>query len=260
MATANVADLRGKVAIVTGAGRGIGRAIAAELAGAGCRLALCSRTESSVAYAEELAHSGIDAVGSTVDVSDVEAFAQFVREVVEREGTVDILVNNAGINHSGAVATMDTERFDAMFAVNVRGLFYAIQSVLPYMSEQRSGKIVNIASVVARSPVPLYTAYSATKAAVVSLTQGLALELAQHNVNVNAVCPANIWSDIWESSTEELTVITGKSAREFFEETVSRQPFGRAQTGDQIGATVAFLCSDAARDITGEAIFVTGGL
>jgi NAD(P)-dependent dehydrogenase (short-subunit alcohol dehydrogenase family) len=255
-----VADLRGKVAIVTGAGRGIGRAIAAELAAAGCRLALCSRTDSSIAYAEELARSGIAAVGSSVDVSDVEAFAQFVREVVEREGTVDILVNNAAINHSGAVATMDAERFDAMFAVNVRGLFYAIQSVLPHMSEQRSGKIVNIASVVARSPVPLYTAYSASKAAVVSLTQGLALELAQHNVNVNAVCPANIWSDIWESSTEELTVITGKSAREFFEETVSRQPFGRAQTGDQIGAAVAFLCSDAARDITGEAIFVTGGL
>jgi NAD(P)-dependent dehydrogenase (short-subunit alcohol dehydrogenase family) len=79
-------------------------------------------------------------------------------------------------------------------------------------------------------------------------------------VNVNAVCPANIWSDIWETSTRELTAITGRSAREFFEETIARQPFGRAQTADQIGATVAFLCSEAARDITGEAIFVTGGL
>jgi NAD(P)-dependent dehydrogenase (short-subunit alcohol dehydrogenase family) len=255
-----VTDLSGKVAIVTGAGRGIGRAIAAELGRAGCRLALCSRTESSIAYADELSSSGVAAVGSTVDVSDIEAFAQFVHEVADREGKIDVLVNNAGVNHSGSIATMDAESFDAIFSVNVRGLFYAIQSVLPYMSEQRSGKIVNVASVVARSPVPLYSAYSASKAAVVSLTQALALELAPYNLNVNAVCPANIWSDIWESSTKELTAVTGKSAREFFDETVARQPLGRAQTGDQIGAAVAFLCSDAARDITGEALFVTGGL
>ena len=112
----------------------------------------------------------------------------------------------------------------------------------------------------ARTPVPLYTAYSSSKAAVLSLTRGLSLELATHNINVNAVCPANIWSDIWDSSTRELTEITGKSSREFFEETIARQPFGRPQTGDEIGAAVVFLCSEGARDITGEAIFVTGGL
>jgi NAD(P)-dependent dehydrogenase (short-subunit alcohol dehydrogenase family) len=255
-----VSDLDGKVAIVTGAGRGIGRSIASELADAGCRLALCSRSDSSVTYAGELAATGVHAFGATVDVADVDAFKGFVREVQEREGTVDILVNNAGINHSGAVASMATDAFDEVFAVNVRGLFYAIQAVLPIMSDQRSGKIVNIASVVARSPVPLYTAYSASKAAVLSLTRGLALELATHNVNVNAVCPANIWSDIWDSSTRELTALTGKSSQQFFDETIERQPFGRPQTGDEIGAAVVFLCSEAARDITGEAIFVTGGL
>jgi NAD(P)-dependent dehydrogenase (short-subunit alcohol dehydrogenase family) len=253
-------DLSGKVAIVTGAGRGIGRAIASELASAGCRLALCSPSESSSTYAHELAADGFDAVGSSVDVSDIEEFRRFVGDVAEREGTIDILVNNAGVNHSGAVATMKTEAFDEVFAVNVRGLFYAIQAVLPFMSEQRAGKIVNISSVVARTPVPLYTAYSSSKAAVLSLTRGLALELAPHNINVNAVCPANIWSDIWDSSTRELTAITGKSSQEFFEETIARQPFGRPQTGDEIGAAVVFLCSDGARDITGEAIFVTGGL
>jgi NAD(P)-dependent dehydrogenase (short-subunit alcohol dehydrogenase family) len=255
-----VSILGGKVAIVTGGGRGIGRAIASELGSAGCRLALCSRSDSSVAYAEELTAGGCDAVGASVDVSDIHAFRRFVAEVIGREGSVDILVNNAGVNHSGAVATMDTEAFDQVFAVNVRGLFYAIQAVLPHMSAQQSGKIVNIASVVARSPVPLYTAYSASKAAVLSLTRGLALELATHNINVNAVCPANIWSDIWDSSTRALTALTGKTSQEFFEETVARQPFGRPQTGDEIGAAVVFLCSEAARDITGEAIFVTGGL
>jgi len=103
-------------------------------------------------------------------------------------------------------------------------------------------------------------AYAASKGAVIGMTKLAALQLAQHNINVNAVCPANIWSDIWDSSTRELTAITGKSSQEFFDETIARQPFGRPQTGDEIGATVVFLCSEAARDITGEAIFVTGGL
>lgn len=253
-------DLQGRIAIVTGAGRGIGRAIAEELATAGCRLALCSRTDSSVKYAKDLNARGIEATGASVDVSDVSSFRGYVDTVVAREGRIDILVNNAAVNHSGAVASMEPGLFDEVFDVNVRGLFFAIQAVLPNMIEHRTGKIVNIASVVARSPVPLYTAYSASKAAALSLTRGLALELAEHNINVNAVCPANIWSDIWETSTRELTALTGKTAQQFFDDTVARQPFGRPQTGDEIGAAVAFLCSDAARDITGEALFVTGGL
>jgi NAD(P)-dependent dehydrogenase (short-subunit alcohol dehydrogenase family) len=255
-----VNDLQGRVAIVTGAGRGIGRGIADELGAAGCRLVLCSRTESSVDYARELSGRGIEATGAVVDVADIDAFRRFVADVVDHEGRIDILVNNAAVNHSGAVASMQPERFDEIFDVNVRGLFYAIQTVLAPMARERSGKIVNVASVVARSPVPLYTAYSASKAAVLSLTRGLALELAEHKINVNAVCPANIWSDIWETSTRELTALTGKSSRQFFEETIARQPFGRPQTADEIGAAVVFLCSDAARDITGEALFVTGGL
>ena len=252
--------LDGRIALVTGAGRGIGRAVALQLAEAGCRLALCSRSDSSIEYASDLNERGIDAIGAKVDVSDIEAFRRYAEEVHAREGRVDILVNNAGVNHSGAVGGMEPESFDEIFSVNVRGLFFAIQAVLPFMVEQRGGKIVNIASTVARSPVPLYTAYSASKAAVVSLTRGLALELAEHNINVNAVCPANIWTDIWETSTRELTALTGKTSTQFFEETIKRQPFGRPQTGEEIGAAVAFLCSEPARDITGEALFVTGGL
>ncbi|PWU18311.1 MAG: hypothetical protein C5B48_14840, partial [Candidatus Rokuibacteriota bacterium] len=206
-----MSDLDGRVAIVTGAGRGVGRGIADELGAAGCRLALCSRTDSSSEYAEELRDRGIEAVGTSVDVADIDSFRNFVGDVVDREGRVDILVNNAAVNHSGAVASMERDLFDEVFDVNVRGLFYAIQTVLPAMADERAGKIVNVASVVARSPAPLYTAYSASKAAVLSLTRGLALELAEHNINVNAVCPANIWTDIWETSTRELTALTGKT-------------------------------------------------
>jgi NAD(P)-dependent dehydrogenase (short-subunit alcohol dehydrogenase family) len=253
-------DLDGRIAIVTGAGRGIGCAIADELAASGCRLALCSRTDSSVTYAKELTARGFEASGEAVDVADIGSFRGFVDEVLTRENRIDILVNNAAVNHSGAIAGMKPELFDEVFDVNVRGLFFAIQAVLPSMIEQRAGKIVNIASVVARSPVPLYAAYSASKAAVLSLTRGLALELAEHNINVNAVCPANIWTNIWETSTRELTALTGKTSQKFFEETIARQPFRRPQTSDEIGAAVAFLCGEAARDITGEALFVTGGL
>ena len=155
---------------------------------------------------------------------------------------------------------MTVESFDHIFATNVRGTFFAAQAVAPAMIAQRSGAIVNVASFVARSPVPLFTAYSASKAAVVSLTRGLALELAEHNINVNAVCPGNVRTDIWESSTAELTRTTGVTAQEVFDQTIEKQPFRRPQTGAEVGATVVFLCSEAARNITGEAIYVSGGM
>jgi NAD(P)-dependent dehydrogenase (short-subunit alcohol dehydrogenase family) len=252
--------LEGRVAIVTGGGRGIGRAIASSLAEAGCRLALCSRSGTAEEAANELVREGYEAYGQVADVSRPDNVRGFVETVLGRYGRVDILVNNAAVNHSGSVIDMEQTSFDAIFATNVRGVFYAVQAVVPAMIARRYGKIVNVASFVARSPVPLYAAYSASKAAVVSLTRGLALELAEHDINVNAVCPGNVWSDIWESSTVELGRITGKSAQQFFEETVATHPLGRAQRGEDVGAATVFLCSGAARNVTGEALYVTGGL
>jgi NAD(P)-dependent dehydrogenase (short-subunit alcohol dehydrogenase family) len=252
--------LAGEVAIVTGAGRGIGRAIAWSLAAAGARLALCSRTETAAAAAAELETAGHEAFGRPADVSDPPVFARFAAEAAERYGRVDILVNNAAVNHSGAVVDMPLGLFDAIYATNVRGLFFAVQAVAPGMVARRHGRIVNIGSWVARTPVPLYTAYAASKAALVSLTRGLALELAAHDVTVNAVCPGNVWTDIWETSTAELLRLTGKTGREYFEETVATHPLGREQTGEDIGAAVVFLCSDRARNVTGEALYVAGGM
>jgi NAD(P)-dependent dehydrogenase (short-subunit alcohol dehydrogenase family) len=245
---------------VTGGGRGLGRAIALSLAQAGCRLALCSRTGTAAEAADELVREGYEAQGQQVDVSRPDELRRFIESVLDRHGRVDILVNNAAVNHSGSVLDMQPAAFDAIFATNVRGTFFAVQAVAPAMIDRRYGKIVNIASFVGRSPVPLYAAYSASKAAVLSLTRGLALELAEHEINVNAVCPGNVWSDIWESSTVELQRITGKTARQFFDETVATHPLGRAQSADDIGAATVFLCSDAARNVTGEALYVTGGL
>jgi NAD(P)-dependent dehydrogenase (short-subunit alcohol dehydrogenase family) len=255
-----MSELRERVAIVTGAGRGIGRAIADSLGASGCRLALCSRTDGAEVAARELAREGVEAFGCRIDVSRPDELRSLVSEVLSRYGQVDILVNNAGVNHSGSVATMQREKFDVIFATNVAGVFFATQAVVPAMSAQRSGRIVNIASFVGRRPMPLYTAYAASKAAVLSLTQGMALELAEHDINVNAVCPGNVWSDIWESSTVELSALRDKSAREFFSESIAGQPLPRPLSGQEVAAAVVYLCSDATRNMTGEALYLSGGL
>jgi len=253
-------EMSEKVAIVTGAGSGIGRDIAAALAEQGCRLALCARGDSAAETATQLREAGFDTFGEALDISSPAQFQAFVDKTLERYERLDVLINNAGRNHSGSVLTMPVEQFDEVFATNVRGVFFASQTSAAAMIASGGGRIVNIASFVGRTPVPLFTAYSASKAAVLSLTRGLALELAEHDITVNAVCPGNVWSDIWTSSTPAVTQITGKHPQELFRNAVEQQPIRRPQTGAEIAAAAVFLCSEQARNITGEAIFVSGGL
>ena len=248
-----------RVALVTGGGRGIGAGIARALASAGFRLVLCGRGEAAAATAAELARDGHDAHAVRADVADERAVSRLVGAAIERFGRIDALVNNAGINHAGGVLDLEPARFDELFAVNVRGAYLCTRAAAPHLAGN-DGAIVNVGSWVARTPAPGFGVYSTTKAALVALTRATATELAPLGITVNAVCPGNVWSDIWEAATPELQSLTGKSAQALYESAVEAQPVKRGQTPAEIGEVTAWLCGPAARSITGEALYVSGGI
>ena len=250
----------GRVALVTGASRGIGRAIAEALAAGGYAVGICARSGEIDAAAAELREVGAVAASWQLDVTDTLGLRRFVDEAAERFGRIDVLVNNAGINRAGYIREVFANEVDAMFAVNVRAPLMAMQAVVPHMAAVGGGRIVNIASWVARSPRPGFVAYSATKAALVALTQGAALEFADSAITVNAVCPGNVLTDIWETCIAGTSLEDGSDVEKLYAESVAAQPIKRGVTTGEVAEAVLFLCSDAAASITGEALAVASGL
>ena len=249
-----------RAALVTGASRGIGRAIAEALATAGYAVGICARTEEIHEVAAELREAGAVAAAWPLDVTDTLGLRRFVDEAAERFGRIDVLVNNAAMNRAGCISEVFANEVDAMFAVNVRAPLVAMQAAAPHMAAAGGGRIVNIASWVARSPRPGFVAYSASKAALVALTRGAALEFADSGITVNAVCPGNVLTDIWESSIAGTSLEDGRDVEELYAESVAAQPIKRGVTAEEVAAAVLFLSSEAAASITGEAMAVAGGL
>ena len=253
--------LKGQVTLVTGAGGGIGKGIAQVMAQEGARVVALSQT---AAHAEEtvqaITNEGGQAVAITADVSSRADAERAVATTLETFGQVDILVNNAGVNVCSRFLELRDEDWDRIFDVNVKGVYLMSQVALRHMSQCRHGSIVNIASWVGRTPLPLFVPYCASKAAVIALTRGLALEVAEFGVRVNAVLPGNVWSNIWPGVLADYTRITGKRQEDCLTEFIQGMPFKRMQTVEDIAAAVVFLCSNEAREITGEALGVTGGL
>ena len=267
--------LTGKVAIVTGAARGIGAGIARVMAAQGARVAVL---DLDGAEAEKTA-AGLPTPGLAL-VCDVamEADAEkAVRTVVERLGGLDIVVNNAGAGRSPrdpnmptpatrtGIDAMSSAAWDTYLAQNLRTAFVGTKAALPHLKARGGGAVVNIASIAGLVASPRLPAYAAAKAGVISLTKSLALEYAAHDIRVNAICPGFLWTRAWEGLAASIKASTpgleGLDEREVFLEVVKRGvPLGREQTPEDIGQLAAFLASDAARNITGQWIAVDGGI
>lgn len=249
-------QLQDKTAIVTGGASGFGAGIAEHFAAAGARVLLTDRdAERGAATANELDASTAGEVSfMPVDVTDQAQVQAAVAQVIERHGHLDILVNNAGIGQR-PVALEDTSDaiYDALYDINVRGVFIGCRAALPVMKARRAGVIINTASGIALTPRPNLVTYAATKGAVVTFTKGLAMELAEFGIRVNALCPA-------AGDTPMLAeFMGGQDTAENRAKYMAGIPLGKLVTGDDMGAAATYLASDAAGMITGTCLAVDGG-
>ena len=246
----------GKSVIVTGAGSGFGEAIAKRFASEGGRVLIADiNAEGAERVAADIVASGCTAAAMVTNVAEEAAVEEMVARAVEAFGGVDVLVNNAGYSHLNKLLwKISVEDFDAVYAVNVRGVFLGCKHAIPRMIEQGGGAIVNIASIGAIAPRPGVTPYNATKGAVLTLTKGLALEVARHNIRVNAVNPV-------AAETGFMKGATGKDvlSDEMRANLIGTIPRGRLAEPADVAASVTFLASADADFITGTAINVDGG-
>ena len=251
-------NLNGKVALVTGAGCGIGRAIAVRLAQEGCTVAILDVNERGAREtAAAVQAAGARARVQVADVTDRAGLGRAVEEVLAALGHIDVLVNNAGILRLAPLLEMAPEDWQQTFRVNVDGVFNCCQLVGSHMKQRRSGRIINLASWLGKSGRPYNAAYCASKFAVIGLTQSLAHELASSQVTVNAICPGLVVDTAMREYAEKEGKKYNLPAASERESTI---PLGRVAVPDDMARMVAFLASDEARYMTGQSINVTGGL
>jgi 3-oxoacyl-[acyl-carrier protein] reductase len=243
--------LDGKVALVTGASRGIGRAIALRLASEGAKVAInyAGSTAKAEAVKAEIEQNGGEAILVQADVSDSASVDAMVAKVIEAFGQIDILVNNAGITRDGLMMRMKDEDFDAVINTNLKGVFYCTKVVSKLMMKKRSGRIINMASVVGLMGNAGQTNYAAAKAGVIGFSKSAAKELAARGITVNMVAPGFIATDMTAAMTDK--------AKEM---TLTGIPLKRMGEPEDVANAVLFLASDNASYITGQTINVDGGM
>ena len=252
-------DLEGKVAVVTGGARGIGLACAHKLSAAGARVVLADidldeAEKRAVDFENEL-------LAVRHDVRDSESARNLVATTLRRFGQVDILVNNAGMNIGPRPTTEITDdEFDRVMSINAGGVFLTTRAFLPPLIEQRSGRIINMSSIVGQRGVAMVLPYTASKFAVAGMTQSLAGELAPYDITVNSVHPGFVATELHSSVVAAFSRIKGQTVEAGDDEFRAMVPLGRYQTAEDVGEMVAFLASDRARNITGSAFNVDGGL
>jgi 3-oxoacyl-[acyl-carrier protein] reductase len=252
--------LRGRKAIVTGGSKGLGRAIADELAREGCDVAICARNAKEVAEAVEAVRSrGTTVFGETCDVTVPDQVVSFVARCADELGAIDILVNNAGRAHPGTFETLTDEDWQDDLDVKLFSMIRCSRAVLPHMRSRGGGRIVNINAVYGKYPDPKFFATSTIRAACLAFTKVLSMELAKDGILVNTVNIGFVVTPQWKNVHQRLG--PELSEEDFFAQMAQAEvPLGRFGRDDEVGGVVAFLCSDRAGYVTGASVDVAGGM
>lgn len=278
--------LDGRVAVVTAAGRGIGRGIAEALGAAGARVVVNSYgTETTAATAEAIRRAGGEALAVPGDVTDPAMMLALTQQAINTFGQIDVLVNNVGAGPKDGISPAEgplgatAALWDAMYRQNLRPVILMSEAVLPHMIERQQGRIINISSIAGRAALPgpllktlVPPAYGAMKAALISHTQCLAQTAGEHNITVNAICPGIVFTDAWRDNARAavamIPAFKGQDPEQWFEgvcrgdypEYFDATPLGRPQTVEDIGNAAVFLASDNAMNMTGQSLMVDGGM
>jgi len=254
-------ELDGQVAIVTGGGRGIGRATALELARMGAAIVVAEVDPAGAERtAGEVRALGRSALVAPTDVTSRAALAAMVDRALAEFRRVDVLVNNAGIYRAAATVDVTEEHWDAVMNINARAVFFASQAVLPAMIARKRGAIVSLASLAGKVGSRTNLPYNASKAAVISITKSLALAHAADGIRVNCVCPGFVETDMWAAVAREQGALLGIAPEEFTRQRVAQIPLGRMERPEDVANVIGFLASSKSGYMTGQAINVTGGV